>query len=269
MSGTSEPSSRPPLLVFGDDGAAAADVAWRWIAAHPWPGWQVDVMTADGDASRIEWGSPARVVEWEPNWDRPLSDQQPTMTVRFLKVLTDPRAMLADVEADLMVVGLRSGSYLDAMVTGSTTEWLLHHPPAPLLVVRTADPVEKALVCSDGSDHALSAMSSFAALPMAAAAEVTVVAVDDGRVDVGAALESAKRTLEGRVSALSTTTSQGPSAQVILEVVDREAPDLVVLGTRGLTGWRRLRLGSTAATVVRTAPCSSLVDFSENGARPD
>lgn len=268
MPGTSESSSTRPLLVFGDDGAPAADMAWRWITSHGWPDWQVDVMTADADASRIEWGSPARVEEWEPNWDRPLPDQQPTMKVRFLKVFTDPRAMLADIEADLMVVGLRSGSYLDAMVTGSTTEWLLHHPPAPLLVVRTPDPVESVLVCADGSDHALSAISSFVALPMAATADVTVVAVDDGRVDVEAAVESATRTLEGRVSALKTTITQGQPSRAILETIERDEPDLVVLGTRGLTGWRRLRLGSTAASVVRSAPCNSLVDYSESATRP-
>lgn len=268
MPGISASSSARPLLVFGDDGAPASDMAWQWINSHRWPGWHVDVMTADADASRIEWGSPARVEEWEPKWDRTPSDEQPTMQVRFLKVHTDPRAMLADIEADLMVVGLRSGSYLDAKVTGSTTEWLLHHPPAPLVVVRTPDPVRKVLVCADGSDHAVCAMSSFAALPMAAAADVTVVAVDDGRVDVGAALESASTTLEGRVSALDTATSQGTPARAILEVIQRETPDLVVLGTRGLTGWRRLRLGSTAATVVRAAPCNSLVDFSESGSGP-
>lgn len=264
MPGTSESSPTRPLLVFGDDGAPAADMAWQWITAHRWPGWQVDTMTADADTSRIEWGSPARVEEWKPSWDRPLPDQQPTMTVRFLRVFTDPRAMLADIEADLMVVGLRSGSYLDAMVTGSTTEWLLHHPPAPLLVVRTPDPVERVLVCADGSDHALSAMSSFTALPMAAAADVTIMAVDDGRVDVEASLESATRALEDRVSTLKTMTSEGTPASAILEVIEREDPELVVLGTRGLTGWRRLRLGSTAASVVRSAPCNSLVDYSES-----
>lgn len=254
-------SSRRPLLVLGDDGNAPADSAWEWVVNQSWPGWHIDVMTADPEDARIAWGKPARVEEWETTWERTAADLDSAESVRFLKVITDPRAMLADVEADLLVVGLRSGSYLDAVVTGSTTEWLLHHPPAPLLVVRTSNRVRRALVCVDGSEHALSAITAFTALPVASSTDVTVLAVDDGRVDVEAATSHAMEALEGRVGAVDEAVESGSPARTILGQIDRLSPDLAVLGTRGLTGWRRLRLGSTAAAVVRMAPCTSLVDF--------
>jgi nucleotide-binding universal stress UspA family protein len=44
----------------------------------------------------------------------------------------------------------------------------------------------------------------------------------------------------------------------ILESVDKTQPKLIVMGTEGRTGWDRLRLGSTAQTVVRQAPCPVL-----------
>lgn len=44
----------------------------------------------------------------------------------------------------------------------------------------------------------------------------------------------------------------------ILESVDKAQPKLIVMGTEGRTGWDRLRLGSTAQTVVRQAPCPVL-----------
>lgn len=49
-----------------------------------------------------------------------------------------------------------------------------------------------------------------------------------------------------------------PSAiGIVNEAVDREA-DLIVMGTRGLTGLKHVALGSVADKVVRTAPCPVL-----------
>ena len=47
----------------------------------------------------------------------------------------------------------------------------------------------------------------------------------------------------------------GPSG---LATFAEEKPDLVVMGTRGLTGLRRLMLGSVAAKVVAGSPCPVL-----------
>jgi len=47
----------------------------------------------------------------------------------------------------------------------------------------------------------------------------------------------------------------GPAVTGILEVAERQHADLLVIGTRGRTGWRRMLLGSTAARVVRDARC--------------
>lgn len=44
----------------------------------------------------------------------------------------------------------------------------------------------------------------------------------------------------------------------ILEAVERHHPEMIVMGTEGRTGWDRLRLGSTAQTVVRQATCPVL-----------
>lgn len=257
--------SRRPLLVFGDDGTRPADTAWRWIVNQPWPDWYIDVLTADTQDVPVEWGAPPRSVPWEPSWDR-TDEVDGAADVRFLKVATDPRAMLAEGEGvDLMVLGLRTHSFVQGMVTGSTTEWLLHHPPAPMLVARTPDSVGHVVVCVDGSNHALSALEHFAALPLAETAEVTVLSISDGRADADAAVREGARALEGRVGEVATAVRRGQSTAEILDYLDEELPELVVLGTRGLTGWQRLRLGSTASAVVRGAPCTSLVASTDTG----
>ncbi|MFP3913939.1 MAG: universal stress protein [Actinomycetota bacterium] len=255
--------SRRPLLVFGDDGSSPADTAWEWINDQPWPGWHMDVLTADTRGHEVEWGAPPRVIEWQPDWGR-TEEPEGVEELRFLKVVTDPRAMLADAEGvDLMVVGLRTHSFIQGFVTGSTTEWLLHHPPAPMIVAGRAGTVRKVVLCTDGSEHARAARQSFCSMPLSARSAVTVLGVQDGRTDAEAAVSDAARALEGRVAAVDTRVVKGEPTSHILEHLEAEQPDLVVLGTRGLTGWKRLRLGSTASAVVRGAPCSSLISARE------
>jgi nucleotide-binding universal stress UspA family protein len=48
---------------------------------------------------------------------------------------------------------------------------------------------------------------------------------------------------------------QGAAAPRILAVAESEAADLIVVGTHGRTGFRRVLLGSVADHVVRAAPC--------------
>lgn len=54
-------------------------------------------------------------------------------------------------------------------------------------------------------------------------------------------------------------TVQGTAATEIVEVARSGAHDLIVMGTHGRTGLRRLILGSVAERVVRAAPCPVLV----------
>jgi nucleotide-binding universal stress UspA family protein len=51
---------------------------------------------------------------------------------------------------------------------------------------------------------------------------------------------------------------EGPSTQVILEAAREFAADLIVIGTHGRTGFRRLLLGSVTEEVLRKAPCPVL-----------
>lgn len=260
-----EPASRRPLLVLGDDGGPPSDTAWRWVTNQTWPGWHVDVLTAAPEEVPIEWGAPPAVSEWTPPWNR-TEAVEGSADVRFRQVATDPRAMLAELEdLDLIVLGLRTHSYLRALVTGSTTEWVLHNPPAPLVVAAQPDPVHSATICVDGSGHARRAMEAFTSLPFTADAAVTILAVDDGRTDARAGAESAHAILEAKVASTETVITEGSPTPTILSHLEDRRPDLVVLGTRGLTGWQRLRLGSTASAVVRSAPCSSLVASTDMG----
>ena len=51
---------------------------------------------------------------------------------------------------------------------------------------------------------------------------------------------------------------QGPAADAIVEEAQRIGADLIVMGTRGLTGLKHVLLGSVAERTVRLAPCPVL-----------
>ena len=249
------------LLVFGDDGSAGADVAWMWVCNHRWPQWRAEVLTATPPP--IPPPPPdhrAELTEWDSTHPRLLVAQTELGSVRTLTIAQDPRLMLGRRgDADLIVVGPRNLSRTRALMLGSTTEWILHHPPAPLAIIRSATPVRRVIACIDGSAHALHALRAFTLLPLAVDTEVVIVRVDDGRADTEAGIRRAVDTLEAVGATAVVDTIEGKPTETILDLIDAFNPQLVVLGTRGLTGWKRLRLGSTAGAVVRSAPCSILV----------
>jgi universal stress protein A len=59
------------------------------------------------------------------------------------------------------------------------------------------------------------------------------------------------------VSAIGVAVDRHPASAIVEEAKARKA-DLIVMGTRGLTGIKHLALGSVADRVVRTAPCPVL-----------
>jgi nucleotide-binding universal stress UspA family protein len=254
------PAGQEHLLVVGDDGSPGADVAWLWVCNHRWPGWRAEVLTATPPPI-----PPSRDIVSEPHeWDSPhprlLVAQSELVSVRHLVDATDPRVLLsAPRPADLLVVGPRGVGRVRALLVGSTTEWLLHHPPAPTAIIRSATPVRRVLACVDGSAHAQAAVSAFCRLPWAVDTAVTVLGVYDGWSAADAGQAAAMKTLAASGVRASTLDVWGKATHAILGHVDEIDPQLIVLGTRGLSAWRPLRLGSTASAVVRAAGCSALV----------
>jgi nucleotide-binding universal stress UspA family protein len=61
-----------------------------------------------------------------------------------------------------------------------------------------------------------------------------------------------------RASRIELLVGEGPAAQDILMVSERERPDLIVMPTHGRTGVQRLVLGSVTEKVIRAASCPVL-----------
>ena len=255
----SESDRSAPRLVLGDDRSSGSDLAWLWVNSQRWPGWELVVLTADPPP----YGKPVPPEQAEPH---PIEGPPPRTafaeagfgTVRFLTARADPRTALAtcpDVTA--LVVGA-AGEGLGPWHLGSTTEWLLHGPPAPMVVARTGRPVRSALVCADGSSHATAAIEAFASMPWSSDAAVTIVAVEDGRTIVDEAVLAAEQALKATGTRPDVVRERGTAHRRILSYATSNDIDLIVLGTRGHAGLSRMVLGSTASAVNRHAGASVL-----------
>jgi nucleotide-binding universal stress UspA family protein len=250
------PMSR--TLVFGDDGSSGADLAWLWVNSHRWTGWRLEIVTA------VPTGSPggpchaAPAFEWEPPSPRTAFAEARLECVVHLRADGDPRVVLLR-PADLLVVGRRGPGLAKALHLGSTVEWLMTRPPAPMVIARHGRRTRAITVCHDGSPHATAALEAICSLPWADEVSVTVLTVDDGRVDADGAVDAAMLRLAAAGIAATPRILRGEPTLELLKHLETCSSDLVALGTQGLTGLHRARVGSTAGVVAHATDKSVLL----------
>ena len=190
---------------------------------------------------------------------------------------------------DLIVIGTHGHTALKHLWLGSTTENVVRHAPCTVLTVRDqpipifmpgVNPIRahRILVPSDFSELSEKAVEAAVALAKRFNAEVDLVHVlepppypEFGYVHVPMkegglrnAAEAQFKNLRKRIPALTnlvkyTPVRTGNAPYEIVQTARQLNADLIVIGTHGRTGLKRLALGSTAEKVVRHAHCPVLV----------
>ncbi len=247
-------------LVFGDDGTPTADVAWLCLNSQEWPEWRVEIVRAvEYDDLTYRPREQTELHPWQPELPRVAFPSAQFEEIVYLTADGDARLVL-ERACDLLVIGPRGPGFAKSLHLGSTSDWLLRRPPAPLLIARHGNAIRRVVIATDGSVHAGRAIEALITLPWAKHLEVFVISVNDHRVvDVNEAVHRATQRLEPAVKSIKFCVDVGKPTTIILRYLDEMRADLVVMGTRGLTGLRRLRLGSTASAVAHIAECSILV----------
>ena len=187
--------------------------------------------------------------------------------------------------ADLVVVGHRGHGRWESILLGSVSAEVVDHAPCPVLVARD-ERLGPIVLADDGSLYARAAEAVVIDWPLFMGLTTTVVTVSEDGFPYAAAgapmlypeamegysqaVDAERRTVEAEGEAAATRLRQAgldatselrvgdPAHQIIASARVHEA-GLIVVGTRGQTGLRRLILGSVARNVLLYAPCSVLV----------
>lgn len=210
--------------------------------------------------------------------------------VELLQEADDPATAILRVagerQADLVIVGAR-GRKERGFLIGSVSQKVKALAEVDVLVVRRGAPFDRptfrALLAVDGSPESHRAVESFATKMRADRAEVTLLHALDlpprtvwnllteqdemdasslpaplqERVDM--ALSPSLAVLRGKGIEAATEIRRGSPAEEILDAAARHHADLIVMGSRGLTGLRGLMVGSVTQRVVRYGATSVLV----------
>jgi nucleotide-binding universal stress UspA family protein len=189
-----------------------------------------------------------------------------------------------DWRADLLVVGSRGLGVAASALVGSVSAALVDHSNCPVLVVR-GPAVTRILVATDGSRSAEAIPAVLLAWKVFRDAQIDVLSVAPPVTDpVGAALLSGLQIVDQRPSDAvhevdrhrvmademaarlvaggwhaSGALRYGDAPRQIEAAAAEWGADLIVTGSRGLSGLRRLLIGSVAHHVLLHSRCSVLV----------
>jgi nucleotide-binding universal stress UspA family protein len=83
--------------------------------------------------------------------------------------------------------------------------------------------------------------------------------IDEVRQDAQQRIEQLREKVRARGIEASGEVSGEPPSLAITTAAERQKADLIVMGTRGLTGVKHVLLGSVAERTLRFAPCPVLV----------
>jgi nucleotide-binding universal stress UspA family protein len=241
---------------LSDAGVAAARVA----AAVAAPSGELTLVSADDATIAVHAGwAMARVAEELADearlaLERGVETAEPIHRVRTSLLEGDPfHCLLAEVErrdATLLAVGTHGLTRAAGIALGSVSTHVLHDAPCSVLIARTPRDAERwprsIVVGVDGSPQSAAAALAGRALAERLGSQVRfVAATNEAHVDLDAArliapeLEELPGRAVGELDVLS------------------ESADLVVVGSRGLRGFRAL--GSVSERVAHEARCSVLV----------
>jgi nucleotide-binding universal stress UspA family protein len=186
----------------------------------------------------------------------------------------------ARYKTDLILIGSRGATDIRRFLLGSVSRRVVMHAPCPVLVVKKSVPALRRIVVGvDGSKQGQAAIEFLLRLPIPEDARVTVVSVVPplpiesslqpppllNRVLVplekqarDVAAQEAARIRRAGFEATGLAVHGNPGHEIV-RLAESERADLVVVGSRGLTGSTRFLMGSVSDGVVKYVPCPVLV----------
>ena len=167
-------------------------------------------------------------------------------------------------QPDLIIMGRHGYTGLTRLLMGSVTARVIGHSPCDVLVVPRGVGLDfnRLLVASDGSIFSEAAWTEALLLAKTMGSALIGVAVATSDRDIPVATEVV-RNLEAAATAqgiaLDTMIPMGRPEEGIVKAAEFKGASLIIVGSHGRTGLKRLLMGSVAERVIGHAKCPVLV----------
>ncbi|MGC1454724.1 MAG: universal stress protein [Nitrospirota bacterium] len=184
---------------------------------------------------------------------------------------------LADAEnCDVIVMGKRGLHRIERALIGSVTARVIGHTQRDVLVVPNGTAVgwKKIVLATDGSRYCAKAAEAAISFAKSYGGELRIISVVDVPSEYYAeapqAVDDLVRKAKGFVADVKkqaeaagvkaeTFVGEAEADEAITNLAKEQNADMIVIGSHGRTGLRRLLMGSVAEKVIGFAPCPVLV----------
>jgi len=186
----------------------------------------------------------------------------------ILHEASDPSQTIVDEainkKVDMIVVGRRGRKGLLKALMGQVAAKVIAHAPCKVLVVPKAARIEyrDILVAADGSVHSNAAVTE--ALAIAKTCQSHIIALsamrdESEREEATAYANKVVDMAQKEGVSVEAVIPIGRSFNAIVETAGGRGVDLIVMGTYGKTGVKKLLMGSSTEKVIGNAGCAVLV----------
>jgi nucleotide-binding universal stress UspA family protein len=201
--------------------------------------------------------------------------------IRPMCVMAEPYEAIVetaeDEGRDLIVMGVRGASLAHRLLVGSTTARVIGYSSQDVLVVPEKGSLgwDRILVATDGSEYSRKAVDTALDLLQYSRGRLTVVSVLEISAHIYAVapeiteekiklpqkyVEEVKELAASRGLLAEGFAREAECAnEVITDIARKQSIDLIVVGSHGRTGLKRLLMGSVTESVIAHAPCPVLV----------
>jgi nucleotide-binding universal stress UspA family protein len=274
-------------LLIAVDSANSSEVLVDAVGSRPWPeGTIANVLSvvADIDVPEEVWrkegyvkAAVRREMETRGEQITPIAKRLEKIGIPAEVVVArgDARDLIAFFarkwSSDLILVRAHVLRDLDHWMLGSVARAVLITAPCSVQIVREAtegrahslDSGRRVLLATDGSETALTAAEALAGRPWPEGSEFRIVTVEEPWLikppDVTNNINSAEQVLAAGGLEATVAVLSGKPKEVILEEAKKWKADLIVVGSHGRRGFKRLLLGSVSEAVAMKAHCSVVV----------
>ena len=170
-----------------------------------------------------------------------------------------------EIRPDLIIMGRCGKSALARILMGNVTARVIGHSPMNVLVVPRGGMIgfQRILVASDGSPYSESAWKLALSMAKQAKSQLIGVAVAPEEGDIIEAKAIIHRMLTAASAArvpFKGVNPQGvpPDEGIVQQAIKNEV-DLIIVGSYGRTGLKKLLMGSVTERVIGGSPCPILV----------